>query len=81
MKTLNVCTLAVVMVFIFTTPAMAADWVFYGSARMTTFSDDVDPQAAGVNSDTDTQWEVQGNSRIGARVTAGEVSGRFEYRQ
>jgi hypothetical protein len=43
--------------------------------------DDAVGVVAGVNSDTDTQWEAQGNSRIGARVTAGEVSGRFEYRQ
>jgi hypothetical protein len=58
---------------------MAADWNFYGSARFATFSNDVDPQVAGVESDTDTLWAVQGNSRIGATVSAGDVGGGFEY--
>ncbi len=79
MKKLFAPALALAIVFAFTTPATAADWVFYGSARFATFSNDVDPQVAGVASDTDTQWALQGNSRIGARVSAGDVGGRFEY--
>jgi len=79
MKKLFVCALAVAMVFAFTAPTMAADWNFYGSARFTTFSNDVDAQVAGVPSDTDTQWALQGNSRIGATVSAGDVGGGFEY--
>jgi hypothetical protein len=79
MKKLFVCALAVAMVFAFTAPTMAADWNFYGSARFATFSNDVDPQVAGVDSDTDTLWATQGNSRIGANVSAGDVGGRFEY--
>jgi len=79
MKKLFVCALAVAMVFAFTAPTMAADWNFYGSARFATFSADVDPQVAGTPSDTDTQWAVQGNSRIGATVSAGDVGGGFEY--
>lgn len=79
MKKLFVCALAVAMVFAFTAPTMAADWNFYGSARMATFSNDVDPQKAGKESDTDTDWSLQGNARIGANVSAGDVSGRFEY--
>jgi len=57
---------------------MAADWGFYGSARMTTFMDDVDP-GGGAESDTDLTWALQTNSRFGATVKAGEVGGGFEY--
>jgi hypothetical protein len=60
-------------------PAMAADWNFYGSARFATFSVDVDPDVPGVDSDTDTQWAQQGNSRIGATVKFNdEIGGGFE---
>jgi len=61
-------------------PAMAADWNFYGSSRMATFRVDVDPDVSGVDSDTDTQWGQNGNSRIGANVMFNdEIGGRFEY--
>jgi hypothetical protein len=80
MKKLFVCFLAVAMVFAFTAPTMAADWNFYGSARFATFSADNDNRAVPVStSDTDTEWAVQGNSRIGATVSAGDVGGGFEY--
>jgi len=60
-------------------PAMAADWNFYGSARFATFRIDVDPDMSGVDSDTDTQWEQQGNSRIGATVKFNDqIGGAFE---
>ncbi|BBO76408.1 hypothetical protein DSCW_38250 [Desulfosarcina widdelii] len=60
-------------------PAMAADWNFYGSARFATFSVDVDPDLPGVDSDTDTQWAQQGNSRIGATVKFNDqIGGGFE---
>jgi len=67
------------LILTFAGPSPAAEWTVYGSARMATFSSDVDPQVAGVSSDTDTLWALQGNSRIGANVTAGDVGGRFEY--
>jgi hypothetical protein len=79
MKKLFVCALAVAMVFAFTAPTLAADWNLYGSARMATFSNDVDPQVAGVQSDTDTLWALQGNARFGGTVSAGDVGGGFEY--
>jgi hypothetical protein len=62
------------------TPVMAAaQWEFYGSARMTTFRVDVDPDVPGVGSTTNTQWTQQGNSRIGANVKFNdEIGGRFE---
>jgi hypothetical protein len=60
-------------------PVMAADWNFYGSARMATFYVDVDPDVEGVDSDSDLQWAQQGNSRIGATVEFNdEIGGGFE---
>ena len=64
-------------------PVMAADWNFYGSARMATYWDDRDfgdgLNAAGTDDeDADLIWDFQGNSRIGATVKAENVSGRFE---
>jgi len=55
----------------------AVQWSFYGSSRMTTFFNDVEPE--GGDSDTDLAWDLQGNSRIGANVKAGDIAGRFEY--
>jgi hypothetical protein len=58
---------------------MAAEWNFYGSARMTTFRVDIDPDIAGTESDTDTTWAQQGNSRIGATVKFNDqIGGGFE---
>ena len=79
MKKLFVLLAAVAFVVAFTVPAMSADWGFYGSARMYTFMDDVTPAGANPISDDDLSWFLQGNSRIGANVKAGDVSGRFEY--
>lgn len=79
MKQPLACFLVTVFVLAFTGPIQAADWSFYGSVRMATFSVDVDQNVPGVDSDIDTQWALQPNSRIGANVTAGDVGGRFEY--
>jgi hypothetical protein len=63
----------------FATFAAAAEWNFYGSARMTTFSASTDKEYNGTAfDDKDTQWDMQGNSRIGAAVKAGDVGGHFE---
>ena len=78
MRKLLIVLAAFALVVAYTLPAMAADWGFYGSARMTTFMDDVDP-GGGAESDTDLTWALQGNSRFGATVKAGEVGGGFEY--
>jgi len=59
--------------------AYAADWNFYGSARVSTFWSDADTDGA---PDDDTQFDegVQSNSRIGAKVkVSDELTGRFEY--
>ena len=80
MKKILVLLAAVAMVASFTLPAMAADWGFYGSARMSTFWDDDDKEVTGaLFDDEDLTWGLQGNSRIGARVKAGDIGGRFEY--
>lgn len=59
--------------------AYAADWNFYGSARVSTFWTDADTDNG---ADDDTQFDegVQVNSRIGAKVkVSDELTGRFEY--
>jgi len=67
------------MVGAFAFSAVAADWAFYGSARMTTVSYDKSKEVVGTNyDDSDTTWASQTNSRIGAKVDAGDVAGRFE---
>ena len=62
------------------TPAMAADWNFYGSARFATFWQDL---SGDTNNDADDdsglQWAQQGNSRIGAVVKFNDqIGGGFE---
>ncbi|MCG8684893.1 MAG: hypothetical protein MI892_08470 [Desulfobacterales bacterium] len=54
-----------------------ADWNFYGSARVATFYEDVDD---GSTSATNLDFELQGNSRIGAHIKVNdELVARFEY--
>ena len=64
---------------------LAATWKFYGSVRMATFYNDFKAKdnhknngGTGIN-DKGTQWRLQTNARIGARVTIGNISGHFEY--
>lgn len=80
MKKLLVIIAAVAL---FAAPAAAVDWNFYGSARMATFYTDTDfgdlgVTAGGDDDDDGLQWEMQGNSRLGARVKGETVSGRVE---
>jgi len=60
----------------------AADWKFYGNARFATFyiqqGGDVPTNNTNV-ADSDLEWALQGNSRIGAIVESGAVGGRFEF--
>jgi hypothetical protein len=61
-------------------PVMAADWNFYGSARMQTFwtNNDVGPEGAQAD-DTDVRWAPFGNARIGANVKFNDqIAGKFE---
>ncbi len=62
-------------------PAMAADWNFYGSARMATFYSIADKDIEGDNDTINrTLWDLQGNSRFGANVKVNDqIGGGFEY--
>ena len=77
--------IAVIALVCFSVPAMANDWNFYGSARVSTnyVSDDFANSGTSVGDndtkDAGTNWLLQGNSRIGARVKGEKLSGRFEY--
>ena len=80
MRKLFVLIAAVAFVAAFTAPAFAAEWSFYGSARITTFwGANSDERAPTGDDDTDLNHTLQGNSRIGANVKAGEITGQFEY--
>ncbi|MGD9825120.1 MAG: hypothetical protein AB7U36_12155, partial [Desulfobacter sp.] len=59
--------------------AYAAEWNFYGSARLATFWDDTDI-ISGDDGNTQYSEYLQVNSRIGANVkVSDELTGRFEY--
>jgi len=83
MKKLLIAVFAAFMVAAFAIPAIAGTWNFYGSARMQTWSAKLSKEKAeSMNykyDDRDTTWDLQGNSRIGAKVKAGDISGGFEY--
>ncbi len=76
MKRLFVLLAAIALVSVFAATAMAAEWNFYGSARMGTFYEDEDENAG---DDERTKWDLQGNARIGATVKNGDIGGGFEY--
>ena len=62
---------------VFTVSALAADWSFYGSARVATFQ--IETDTAGVDTDN-FDLALQSNARIGANVTVSDtLSGSFEY--
>lgn len=64
----------------FVLQATAADWKFYGSARVKTWSYTESAKASDTgNERSDIDWDLQGNSRIGATVEDGNIGGRFEY--
>ncbi len=80
MKKLLIAVFAAFMVVAFAIPAIAGTWNFYGSARMQTWSAKLSEEKSSTGyDDTDTTWDLQGNSRIGAKVKAGDISGGFEY--
>jgi len=73
---------AIAAMAMLTGSAYAADWNFYGSARVQTFYNSVDTQVTPVPvADQDNLVVgLQGNARIGANVkVSDELSGRFEY--
>lgn len=75
MKKLMVLVAALALVAASAMTAAAADWNFYGSARVATFYVDSD-----LADTTNYAQNLQGNSRIGANVkVSDELTGRFEY--
>ena len=73
--------IAIFAVLLFVAPAFAADWAFYGSAARRHLVCGPDLSATPVNGQDDdqaTQWALQGNSRLGAKVKADKVSGQIE---
>jgi hypothetical protein len=77
MKKLFVIFASIALVAAFAVTASAADWSLYGNARMATFWVDTDTGAPG-GDDEDLQWDLQGNSRIGATVKNENIKARFE---
>ena len=70
---------ALAAVALMASSAYAADWDFYGNARVHTFYDDADVNG-GADGDAVLSEELQGNSRIGANVkVSDELTARFEY--
>ncbi len=83
MKKLTLLIAALALVC-FSVPAMAVDWNFYGNARMATFWEsrdfgDGENDAGTDDQDQDLQWDLQGNSRIGATIKAENINARFEF--
>jgi hypothetical protein len=72
--------IAVCAVLLFVAPAFAADWAFYGSERVATWYNSQDYgkfQVNGEGNDAGTQWYLQGNTRLGAKVKADKVTGQI----
>ena len=73
----KVLVVLVVALWAFAGAAQAADWQFYGSARVNTFM--IDKSKAGEDS-TRFDQKLLSTSRIGARVKVSDtLTGRFEY--
>jgi len=90
MRKLMILLFAAAVLFAFTAPAFAqSQWSFYGSARMWTAWNNTSKEASGSgllggsatawDDDSGLVWNLQDNSRIGAKVAAGNIGGTFEY--
>jgi len=82
MRRLLIVLFSVSLAVSFTIPAIAAEWSFYGNARMATYYQDISKEVsptAYYYGDNNLLWDLQGNSRVGANVKAGNVSGQFEF--
>jgi hypothetical protein len=80
MKKLMVLVAALALVAGSAMTAAAADWNFYGHARVSTFVTDVEEQVSGGVDTTNYEQGLQGNARIGAIVkVSDELTGGFEY--
>jgi len=80
MRKLFVLIAAVAFLVAFTAPAFAAEWSFYGSARIESFwYNESGAKSPTNNSDLDLTFDVQGNSRFGANVKADNITGQVEF--
>lgn len=80
MKKLMVLVAALALVAGSAMTAAAADWNFYGSARVATFFTDIEEQVTNGVDTTNYEQGLQGNARIGANVkVSDELTARFEY--
>ena len=74
--------IAVLLVFFTGSAYAAAEWNFYGSARISTFYSNIDdnPFQAGSPHTSDYEQDLNGNARIGANVKVSDtLTGQFEY--
>lgn len=77
MKKLMIMVAALAMI---STSVYAADWDFYGSARVSTFYSSTEIINANTEEVDGYSQALQGNSRIGANAkVSDELTGRFEY--
>ena len=80
MKKVVVLFAAVSFVVVSAVSGMASDWSFYGSARMSTFMYDESKEVSGTGFDErDLTWDLQPNSRVGAKVKDGPIGARIEF--
>jgi hypothetical protein len=92
MKKFTIIALVVAITAVFAVSAMANEWNLYGSARMATFYtqrdygnlfntplDQSGNDEFGKDNYKQTQWALQGNSRVGATVKGDMLEGRFEF--
>ncbi len=80
-KMKKLLVIAAALVFM-TGSAYAADWNFYGSARISTFYSKIDanPFQAGSPDTKEYEQDLNGNARIGAKIkVSDELTARFEY--
>jgi hypothetical protein len=79
MRKCMVLLAAMAFVVAFTLPVYAAEWSFYGSARVGTWWEDKSEEiGATCDDDLDFNMYTHGNSRVGANVKADDLSGQFE---
>lgn len=84
MKKLFVIFTAVALIWVFAAPASAAEWNFYGSARMETWYDsrdygDASNPAGTDDSDARLDWVNESSSRFGVNVKAENIKGQIEF--
>jgi len=79
MKKLVSLLIAAVFLLGMTLPAMAADWNFYGQSRLQTFWVDKSKEATDYNDSTlNLDHALNYVNRVGAKVDAGVINGRWE---